>query len=110
MATVKTLWTFVLAGAILGAISATIIAPGFLTWYNTPGGMGQALCNCPELVHATTTQLIKAQLYGSAIGAIAFMVLGIIYVRARGRRAAKKAQVAQSQTPPSANVPTPPME
>src|SRR5690606_9704495 len=75
-----------LTGAVLGAVGATLLAPGFLTWYNTPGGMGQALCNCPELVRTTAAQLVQAQLTGAGIGAAASLVLGIFFVRARRQR------------------------
>ncbi len=106
MAMLKTLWSFALAGAIVGAVGATLIAPGFLTWYNTPGSAGQALCNCPELVRATSSQLIQAQLIGAAIGAGASLVVGVLVVRARkNKRKAPPAAPAAPSTPSAPPAP-----
>jgi hypothetical protein len=85
MTTLKTLLNFGFAGAIFGFIGATLVGPPSITWYSTPG-TGQAMCDCANLVRDTTTRLIQIQLYGIAIGATAFLIIGVLVVRARSNK------------------------
>jgi len=101
MPKLKTVLTFMLAGAFLGNLVATFAAPRFMEWYNSTPLASQTMCNLPQVVHDVTSQLIRAQFIGSGIGAVLFLVLGIVYVQAR----AKKQQ--QAPTPPAAPTPTP---
>ena len=101
MAKLKTVLTFMLAGAFLGNLVATFAAPRLMEWYNSTPLASQTMCNLPQVVHDVTSQLIRAQFIGSGIGAVLFLVLGIVYVQAR----AKKQQ--QAPTPPAAPTPTP---
>ena len=87
MSVMKTVSSFVLAGARAGAVLATFVTSAFIGWYNTPGGSAPALCNCNDVVRATTEQLVHGQLYGAAIGALVALVLGVLFVRARGHKA-----------------------
>lgn len=90
VAALKTVGVFALLGAVLGHAVATLIAPGFITWYVTPGGTGtsQVICNTAEMARDIFSSLIRAQLIGAAVGAVGFIVLGILVVRARAARAA----------------------
>ena len=101
MPKLKTVLTFMLAGAFLGNLVATFAAPRFMEWYNSTPLASQTMCNLPQVVHDVTSQLIRAQFIGSGIGAVLFLVLGVVYVQAR----AKKQQ--QAPTPPAAPTPTP---
>ena len=94
---------FVLLGAILGAIAASLIVPATLSWYNEagflsqPGGTQvQALVNIPQLIKYATSRLIRGQLIGAGIGAGLFLIVGLV---ATARR--KPARVA----PPAASRP-----
>jgi hypothetical protein len=83
---VKTITIFVLFGAILGAAAASLIVPPALSWYNEAGFVSrgsqvQALVNVPEVVRYTTSRLIRGQLIGAGIGAITFLVFGLLVVR-----------------------------
>jgi hypothetical protein len=94
MATVKTLLAVSVAGVIVGAVVATLIAPGILAWYSTPA-MGQALCNCQEIAKSTATQLVRAQLIGAAVGGVVFLIVGIV-VRSTRKKAPPAPPVAST--------------
>jgi uncharacterized membrane protein YfcA len=99
MAKLKTVLTFMLAGAFLGNVVATFIAPQFMEWYNSTPLASQTMCNLPQVVHDVTSQLIRAQFIGSGIGAVLFLVLSIFFLRARARKQA-------TPPPPAAPKPT----
>ena len=88
----KTVMIFFLLGAILGAAAATVIVPPTLSWYNEAGFLSQsgqasqvqALVNIPQVIRYATNRLIRGQLIGAAIGAVAFLVIGIV-VASKGR-------------------------
>lgn len=98
MVKVKTVLTFMLAGAFLGNLVASLTAPHFMEWYNTAALATQTMCNLPQVVRDVSDQLIRAQLIGTGIGTVAFLVLGIFFVRARSRK-------QQATTPPQAPTP-----
>jgi gas vesicle protein len=90
----KTILIFVLLGAVLGAAAASIIVPPTLSWYNEAGFLSQsgqasqvqALVNIPQVIRYATSRLIRGQLIGAAVGAVAFLVIGILAAsRGRGR-------------------------
>ena len=101
MPKLKTVLTFMLAGALLGNLVATFAAPRFMEWYNSTPLASQTMCNLPQVVRDVTAQLIRAQLIGSGIGVIVFLVLGIVFVQARAKK-------QQATPPPAAPTPTPP--
>jgi len=70
----KTTVILILAGALIGAMVASLLVPPALAWYTAPGGLPQgtqiqALVQIPEVIHYATGRLIKWQLIGVAIGA-----------------------------------------
>lgn len=70
----KTTVILILAGALIGAMVASLLVPPALAWYTAPGGLPQgtqiqALVQIPEVIHYATGRLIKWQLIGMAIGA-----------------------------------------
>ncbi len=104
----KTISIFVLLGALVGAIAASLIVPPTLSWYNESGflsqpanGQVQALVNIPQVIRYTTTRLIKGQLIGTAVGGLLGLVVGIMAARTGTRR-----RVAAPA--PSPAVPRPP--
>ena len=109
----KTVTIFVLFGAIVGAAAASLIVPPTLSWYNEAGFVSrgtqvQALVNVPEVVRYATSRLIKGQLIGAGVGAVVFLVFGIM---AAGRRRRRMPSAAPgSLLDPSAPLPgrTPP--
>jgi len=101
LATLKTVGTFALIGIVVGNALATLIAPGILTWYNTPGAAtGQAICDTAKMSHEIFSQLIRAQVIGSSIGAVVFVVLAIVVV-VRRSRAHPAAPAGGAPTPPA---------
>lgn len=87
LAALKTVGAFAAVGAIIGDLLATLIAPRFLTWYNTPGaGSVQTICNIEQMSQHIFNQLIQAQLAGSVIGALLFIGVGVVVARRRSAR------------------------
>jgi len=87
MATLKTLLTFMLAGAFLGLAGASWLSPKYIEWDNTPRlTSAQTLCDLPAIVQDVTGQLLQMQLIGTLGGAVLFLVMGVFFVRARGKR------------------------
>ena len=82
----KTVLIFVLAGALLGIVAASYLVPPALSWYTAPGGLPQgaqiqALVEIPEVIRYATGRLMRGQLIGAGIGAVAGLVMGIMVVR-----------------------------
>jgi hypothetical protein len=62
---VKTILIFVLTGALLGIVVASLVVPPALAWYTAPGGLPQgaqiqALVQIPEVIRYSTGRLIRA--------------------------------------------------
>jgi len=88
---VKTVLIFVLAGALLGIVVASVVVPPALAWYTAPGGLPQgaqiqALVQIPEVIRYSTGRLIRGQMVGAAIGAIAGFGVAF-FANARSRQA-----------------------
>jgi hypothetical protein len=87
---VKTTLIYILLGTLLGVAAASYIVPPALSWYTEPGGLPhgtqiQALVQIPEVIRYATGRLIRGQMIGGAIGAVAGLVLGIM-IAPRARR------------------------
>ncbi len=100
-ATIKRFSAIALAGAIVGVILASIIAPRFITWYNTPGSAQAAMCGCAQLAAEVTSRLLWTQFIGAISGAVLAIVIGVIVVRSRRSKAAPPAAPAAPAAPPS---------
>lgn len=92
MRTFKNFVLLAVVGAVVGAVVATVIAPGFISWYHTPGGTAQALCDCATLARDITGQLVRGQLIGAAIGAVLFVVIGVVI------------RVGRKKSPPASGI------
>ncbi|HEX8434992.1 hypothetical protein [Archangium sp.] len=101
MATLKTLLTFMLAGAFLGLATASWLGPKWLAWDNSPRYQSaQVLCDLPEITRKVAADLLHYQLVGTLVGTGSFLVLGIFFVVWRNKR--------QKLTQPPPAPPTPP--
>ena len=85
----KTIAIFVLAGALLGVVIASLVIPPALSWYTAPGGLPQgtqiqALVQIPEVIRYATGRLMFGQAVGGAIGAVLGVVAGILTMRKSG--------------------------
>jgi len=94
----KRLSALALAGAIVGAILASIVSPRFITWYNTPGSAQAAMCQCATLASEVTSRLLWSQFVGAVCGALLFLVVGVLVIRARRGKSA----AAPPAAPPAA--------
>ena len=77
-----------LTGAIVGAVAASFIVPPMLSWYATPGDLPQgaaisAVVQIPEVIRYATGRLLLGQAIGGGIGALAGLVLAVLF---RGRQ------------------------
>ena len=87
MAILKTLLTFLLAGAFLGLATASYLGPKWLEWDNTATlAPTQTMCNLPEIIRLTAGKLLHYQLMGTLVGAGAMLVLGIAFIAMRRNR------------------------
>jgi hypothetical protein len=82
----KTLLIWALAGALLGIAIASLVVPPALSWYSAPGGLPegtqiQALVQIPEVIRYATGKLIRGQMIGGALGAVAGAVCGFLVGR-----------------------------
>jgi hypothetical protein len=88
MNSLKTVLVFMMTGALLGVVVASLIVPPILSWYNEPGAIApgqkiETLCNLPELIRYTATRLIRGQVIGAVLGALLFMIPGVMTARRR---------------------------
>jgi hypothetical protein len=86
---VKTIVIFVLAGALMGVVIASLVIPPALSWYTAPGGLPQgtqiqALVQIPEVIRYATGRLMVGQAVGGVIGAVLGLVAGILIMRKSG--------------------------
>jgi len=84
--TMKTVLIFVMAGALMGVITASLVVPPALSWYTAPGGLPkgaqiQAVVEIPEVIRYATSRLIRGQAIGAGCGAALGLLLGIFTVR-----------------------------
>lgn len=94
---VKRILILMLVGAALGNIAATFVAPKWVTWYNTPQDP-TANCNCMRMAVDISQGIIRIQTFGTVIGAILFLIIGIFVSRFIANRAAK---TGTTTTPPA---------
>jgi LPXTG-motif cell wall-anchored protein len=90
----RRLFTFALLGVVLGAAAASLLAPGYLDYYNIPGAESPQ-CNCTERTRNTASSLLSGQTTGAIIGGVALLIGGIVLAVRRRRT---------EGTPPSAST------
>ena len=78
---------FMLVGAIVGVLVASVVVPPLLIWYNepgavTPGQQTQMICNIPTLIRYATRRLLLGQVMGGVMGAMLFLVISSLATRA----------------------------
>lgn len=99
---VKRLSIFALIGAFLGLLTASLLGPMWIAWYNTPA-QGQAMCDCKTCVESAASSLLSGQLIGTAIGAVLLLILGAVL-----SRGTKLPPTTGTGTPPPTTTPPPP--
>lgn len=107
MSITKTILIFVLTGALVGAVVASLVAPGMYTWYATPGaGVSSELLNRASVIHDATQSLLRAQAIGTAVGAAVFLVFGALWARGSASRR-KRRKLDHPEPAPPTPTPTP---
>ena len=89
----RTVLVFMMVGAIVGAVIASLVVPPVLAWYNAPGAVSpgrevQTLCNLPDLIRYTSKRLLIGQGIGAVVGAIVFLFPGLAVSRRNATPAA----------------------
>ncbi len=97
MAFLRTVFNFVVAGALFGVITASLVMPKYLTWDNTTGMAGKALCDCADCAKVSTSRFLSGQITGGGVGAGLGVAAGIAWVMIRRKKA--------GATPPGAVPP-----
>jgi glycerol uptake facilitator-like aquaporin len=100
---IKRFAALALAGAIVGAILASIVSPRMIAWYNTPGSATAAMCQCAQLASEVTSRLLWSQFIGAVCGALLFVVVAVLVIRARRNKPA--APVASQPAAPTGGQP-----
>jgi hypothetical protein len=77
MERVKRLLGWAAGGAVLGLVIASLVGRSWLEWYNAPGA-GVALIDTAVCTRDANSRLFRYQATGAAIGAVSFLVLGIV--------------------------------
>jgi len=85
--------SFMVAGALLGILSVTLMGPKLITWDNTAGN-GDGMCLCGIAVGRGADTLITYQLRGVGGGAVLGAILGVLVVIQRRKRAGTTAAPA----------------
>jgi len=90
------LW--LLLGALLGSFFVLLLYPSYLS-YRPPSVLKEGTCKYSECVEMTSLLLMKAQLLGAAMGALAVTLTGESWLWIRRRKANQK-QEMESSSPP----------
>jgi hypothetical protein len=86
VATFKKVLAFLLFGAIAGAIAASVIAPGMITWYDTPGpGVPPGFDLSPH-TRSVVSRLLLAQAIGAGLGGVALAIVGALIAKAQSKK------------------------
>jgi hypothetical protein len=96
MAKLKKLLLFVLGGAVLGWLVSILLALKFVGWTYTNRVDTIANCKCAELVSEIKGEVISMQLICMGLGVIAFIVLGVVYLRRQKQKAEASPPAASS--------------
>jgi hypothetical protein len=95
-----------LAGALVGIAVAAAVVPPLLGWYTSPGGLPQgaevqAVVQIPEVIRYATSRLIFYQAIGGGLGALAGLVIRLLFRRRPAPPASSAPSVPSTALPPS---------
>ena len=101
MATLKKYLAYMLGGAILGAVISSLLAPGLISWYHDPGAGVPPGYDLSPFARRITSDLLRAQLIGAAVGAVLLLILGLLLARGRSTPAATMSPPTHPGAPPA---------
>jgi hypothetical protein len=86
MSAVRNVLLWIFFGALAGMWAGALVAEQFVPWFNTPGSGIVAQCECHQLSVDTVNRTLTYELAGMIVGAIAFLVIGLVLGAGRSRR------------------------
>lgn len=83
VAILRTVLSFMVAGALAGVLLASLVGPKYIAWDNTVGSGASAMCVCQEVALQGAQRMISLQMNWCAIGAVIGLIGGgaFSYVR-----------------------------
>ncbi|MFT3713294.1 MAG: hypothetical protein QM817_37035 [Archangium sp.] len=84
---VRTVLSFIVAGALLAVLAASFFGPKYIAWDNTVGSGASAMCVCQEVALQGAQRMISMQMNWCAIGAILGGIGGGVFVFMRRKAA-----------------------
>ena len=86
MSAVRNVLLWMLFGALGGVWAGALVAKQFVPWFQTPGAGIVAQCECHQLSVDTVSRVLTYELVGMVAGAIAFLIIGLVFGAGRRRR------------------------
>ncbi len=96
-AAIRTIFTVVAAGMLLGILGTSLFAPRYLEWDNTTDG-GDGMCLCQAKARQTADRVIYLQLYGASAGGAFGLISSLVWVLRRRRKAPANLPAAPTST------------
>lgn len=85
MALFRAVLNFLVAGALLGILSVTLMGPKLIIWDNTAGA-GDGMCMCGIAAGRGADTLITYQMRGVGGGAVVGTIIGLVVMIQRRRK------------------------
>lgn len=96
MATFKKLLAVLFGGAIVGAVVASLLAPGLISRLTQPAALAPKGFDLSPFAKDVMGALLRAQLIGAGVGAALALLAGFLIVRGRSaRRIQEEAKTAE---------------
>jgi hypothetical protein len=86
MALIRAVLNFMVAGALLGVLSVSVVGPRFIEWDNTAGSGSAAMCLCRDQARLGADKLVSYQMQGCAAGAVLGMLMGVVFMMVRRKK------------------------
>lgn len=98
MAVLRAVLNFVVAGALVGILTVTLVGPKLITWDNTAGN-GDGMCMCGIAAGRGADTLITYQMRGVAGGALLGAIAGAVILLQRRKKVASTPAAPPPATP-----------
>jgi len=86
MSAIRNVLLWIFFGALAGVWAGALVAEKFVPWFNTPGSGIVAQCECHQISVDTISRTLTYEGTGMVIGAVVFLVLGLVLGAGRSKR------------------------